>query len=220
MRSTIHTRHAAVMLLMMLGCFVQLASSQQRASLNQAMTFTSPDGTFSVSYPKDFRFCKRGGAEPCIESLIPVCDDDAIVCVVYSPPEFKNTNFAAAAFQVREITRMEDMRPNVCVTPYPRKDGNVVSEWPEFQVSADHPIENIDGAQFLHGISGEGATSHWLSTDLYRAFHNKTCFELAINQTGTEPHVTDPPLKTLTAAQQKKLERTMSSVLHSFRFLK
>ena len=65
-----------------------------------------------------------------------------------------------------------------------------------------------------------GCTSHWLSTNLYRAFHNKTCFELAVNQTGTEPHVTDPPMKTLTAAQQKKLERTMSSVLHSFRFLK
>jgi hypothetical protein len=76
------------------------------------------------------------------------------------------------------------------------------------QVSAEHPIENIEGVQFLHGVSGGAATSHWLSTDLYRAFHNKRCFEVAINQTGTEPHVTDPPMKTLTAAQQKKLDRT------------
>jgi hypothetical protein len=215
----IYIRRPAVLLLM-LGCFVQFASSQQSASLNQATTFTSPDGAFSVSYPTDFQFCKRGGTEPCVQSYIPVCDDDVIVCVVYFPPEFKNTNFAAAAFQVREITRMEDMRPNVCVTPYPRKDGNVVSEWPEFQVSAEHPIENIEGVQFLHGVSGGAATSHWLSTDLYRAFHNKRCFELAINQTGTEPHVTDPPMKTLTAVQQKMLDRTMSNVLHSFRFLK
>jgi hypothetical protein len=117
MRSTIHTRYAAVMLLMMLGCFVQVASSQRSTSVNQATTFTSPDGAFIVSYPKDFQFCRRGGTEPCVQSYIPVCDDDAIVCVVYFPPEFKNTNFAAAAFQVREITRMEDMMPNVCVTP-------------------------------------------------------------------------------------------------------
>ena len=159
MPSTIRRGHPTVMLLMMLGCFVQLASSQQRPSLNQATTFTSPDGTFSVSHPKDFRFCKRVGTAPCVESYIPVCDDDAIICIVYSPPEFKNTNFAAATFQVRKITRMGDMTPNVCVTPYPRKDGNAVSDWPEFQVLAEHPIENIDGVQFLHGISGGAATS-------------------------------------------------------------
>jgi len=112
------------------------------------------------------------------------------------------------------------MTPDVCVTPYPQKSSIGVSEWPEFLVSAEHSAEPINGVQFLHGVSGEGGLSHGLSTDLYRAFHKGRCFELAIKQSGTEPHVTDPPIKTLTAAQQNQLTPTMSKVLHSFRFLK
>ena len=99
---------------------------------------------------------------------------------------------------------MEEMTPDVCVTPYPQKSSIGVSEWPEFVVSAEHLSEMINGVQFLHGVSGEGGLSHGLSTDHYRAFHKKRCFELAIKQTGTEPHVTDPPMKTLTAAQQQQ----------------
>src|SRR5579864_889697 len=159
-----------VVLQVILCCLMQTASAQQHTS-QQVVSFTSPDGAFSFSYPTDFRLCGRG-AEQCLQSYIPICDDDVIVCIVYSPPEFKNMNFGPAGFQIREITEREEMMtPDVCVTPYPRKDG----PWPEFKISAKHPTESINSVQFVHGISVEAAMSHWLQTDLYRGFHNKRC---------------------------------------------
>jgi len=110
------------------------------------------------------------------------------------------------------------MTPDVCVTPYPRKENGRISETPDFLVSAEHPVEVIGGVQFLHGVSGGVASSNSIGTDLYRAFHRKRCFELEVNQTGVDPNVYDPPIKTLAPVQQKKLDQTMSTILHSFRF--
>jgi len=111
------------------------------------------------------------------------------------------------------------MTPDVCVTPYPRKnDGGTVPEWPEFLVSAKHPVEMIGGVQFLHGVSEGAAMSHSIGIDLYRAFHKQRCFELSVSQTETNPNAFDPAKKTLTTSQQKKLDQSMSQILHSFRF--
>jgi hypothetical protein len=43
--------------------------------------------------------------------------------------------------------------------------------------------------------------------------------ELSVSDTGTNPNISDPPLKTLTSAQQQKLGQTMSDILHRFRFI-
>jgi hypothetical protein len=104
------------------------------------------------------------------------------------------------------------MTANVCVTPYP--SGN----WPEFVVSAEYPVELIGGVQFLHGIAGDAATSHSRGINLYRAFHKQRCFEVSVSTAETNPGASDPPMKTLTAAQQKRLDESMSQILHSFRF--
>lgn len=183
-------------------------------------TFTNSDGAFRFVYPTDFQVCMRGKIDSCNRSFIPVCEPDAFVCVAYPAEGFEDTSFGAAAFQVREIlTEQEMMTADVCVTPYPRVDGDTVSRWPEFLISAKHPVEMIGGVKFVHGVSGEGATGHWSGSDLYRTFHKQKCFELSVSETGTNPAVSDPPLKTLTAAQQQKLDRTMSDILHSFRFI-
>ena len=200
--------------LMAVAWLVWLASAQQPLSAHQSTTFDAPDSAFRFSYPSNFQVCTRGKIEPCIETYIPVCDQDALVCVVYPPKQFKDTNFAAASFQVKEIFREENMTPDVCVTPSPRKNGG----WPEFLVSAEHPKEMIGGVQFLHGVSGGAAMSHRIDVDLYRAFHKQRCFELNVSQTGTDPNVSDSPMKTLTHAQKKKLDQAMSQMLHSFRF--
>jgi len=110
------------------------------------------------------------------------------------------------------------MTADVCVTPYPQKDGDRISDSPGFLISAEHPVELIGGIQFLHGVNGGAATSHFFSIDLYRVFHKQRCFELSISQTGTDPNISDPPTKTLTPAQGKRLDQTMSLILHSFRF--
>jgi len=181
--------------------------------------FTARDGAFRFVYPADFQVCTGGKVDPCNQSFIPVCESDSFVCVVYPTEGFKNTSFGAASFQVREIlTEQEMMTANVCVTPYPRKDGD--SRWLEFLISAEHPDEMIGGVEFVHGVSGGAATGHSSAIDLYRTFHKQRCFELSVSETGANPNLADPPLKTLTPAQQQKLDRTMSDTLHSFRFIK
>lgn len=194
---------------------VQMANSQQRVSIDQKTTFAASDGAFSFSYPSDFQICKAGKIEPCLRSFIPICEDDALVCVIYPLKQLEDTNIGAVSFQVREIHRDEAMMtPDICVTPYPVAD----STFPDFLVSAEHPVEMIDGLQFLHGLTGDAATSHSLGVDLYRRFHKQRCFELRISTSATSPAVSDPPTKTLTPTEQKQLDQSMSQILHSFRF--
>src|SRR6202011_2137412 len=119
-------------------------------------TFTNSDGAFHFVYPTDFQVCTRSKVEPCNQSYIPVCEPDAFVCVVYPAKPFKDTSFGAASFQVREIlAEHEMMTADICVTPYPHKDGDSVSDWPVL-ISAEHPVELMGGVQFLHGASGGG----------------------------------------------------------------
>jgi hypothetical protein len=152
---------------------VQIANSQQRAPIDQNSTFTASDGAFRFSYPSDFQICKAGKLAPCLQSFIPVCEDDALVCVLYPAKRFEGTNIEAFSFQVREIHREDTMMtPDICVTPYPVTD----STYPEFVISAEHPVEMIGGFQFLHGVTGDAATSHSLGVDLYRRFHKQRCF--------------------------------------------
>lgn len=195
--------------------------AQQRPSAHHTKIFTAPDGGFQFSHSNDFQVCQQGRIEPCIQSFIPVCERDALVCVVYPPKRFAGTNFGAASFQVREIhTEREAMTPDVCVTPYPQEGPTGISAWPEFMISAQHPGETIGGVLFVHGVTVDAATSHSKSVDLYRAFHKQRCLELSVSETATEPHVSDPTMKTLTPAQQKALAESMSQILHSFLFLK
>lgn len=198
-----------------------LATQSQRRSAHPKV-FTSTNGVFQFSYPTDFQVCTAGRMEPCInQSYIPACEHDAIICVVYPAKQFEGTSFGAAAFQVREIhTKREMMTPDVCVTPYPTESSAGVSEWPEFLISARHPAEIIGGVLFVHGIAGEVAMSHSSSEDLYRAYQRQKCYELSLNESGTNPNVSDPPMKTLTHAQQRDVDESLSQILHSFRFLK
>ena len=83
----------------------------------------------------------------------------------------------------------------MCVTPYPTNSSAGVSEWPEFLISARHPVEIIGGVLFVHGVAGEAAMSHSSSVDLYHAFHRQKCYELSLSESGTNPDVSDPPIK-------------------------
>ena len=196
----------------------QMANSQQQVSTHQTTTFTASDRAFQFSYPSDFQVCKAGKIAPCLQSFIPACEDEALVCVTYPVKRFGGTNIEAVSFQVKEIHRDEAMMtPDICATPYPN-DSTGPERYPEFLVSAEHPVEMIGGFQFLHGITGDAATSHSLSVDLYRGFHKERCFELRVSTSGTSTADTDPPLNTLTPAQQKQLDQSMSQILHSFRF--
>jgi len=206
----------AVAALTLIAIFLPISVVGQMAQ--KTSTFTNSDSAFRFVYPTDFQVCTRGKVDPCNQSFIPVCEPDALVCVVYPAEEFKGTSFGAASFQVREIlTGQEMMTADVCVTPYPRKDGD--TRWPEFQISAKHPVEMIGGVEFVHGVNGGAATGHWSGIDLYRMLRKQRCFELSLSETGTNPNISDPPLKTITPEQRQKLGQNMSDILHSFRFI-
>lgn len=212
------SRSLAVLLTIALP--TQMAISQQRASILQTATFTAPDRAFRFSYPGDFPVCTAGKIAPCLQSFIPVCEDDALVCVIYPAKRFDGTNIGAVSVQVREIHREEAMMtPDVCVTPYAVVDSAGPERYPDFLVSAEHPVEVIGGVQFLHGVTGDAATAHRLGVDLYRGYHKQRCFELRVSTSETDPSVFDPPMKTLNPAQRRRLDRSMSQIIHSFRFL-
>jgi hypothetical protein len=199
----------------------QIPSKQNSAapSAGQRAIFTAPDSAFYFHYPHGFEICRQGKINSCIHAYIPVCEDDALVCVVYPADEFEGTSLRAAGFQVKEIdTSGVMMTADICATPYPQKDNGIVSDWPHFLISATHPSEMIGGVLFVHGIRAGVAAGHSDTTDLYRAFHNKRCFELAVTEAWTNPDISDPPLKKLPPAEEKKVEQAMSSMLHSFRF--
>jgi len=192
--------------------------AHQRAPAHESATFIAPDHTFRFSYPTGFEVCTKGNIQPCVTSMIPACDPDALVCAVYPVKQFGETNLNAAAFQVREIFASgEQMTADICATPYPRDHGSP-GQYPDFLISAKNPVEVIGGVQFIHGARDGVATGSSIDTELYRAFHNQRCFELSVSQTGTNPNLSDPATKTLTLAQQKTLVLTLSHILHSFRF--
>src|SRR5262249_6273194 len=100
--------------------------------------------------PSNFQVCTEGKVQPCNQSFLPACGEDAIVCIVHPADEFSGTNFSAAAFQVREISRPGGrMTADICATPYPRMNGTTVEGWPVFLISAKHPAEIIGGIQFV-----------------------------------------------------------------------
>lgn len=215
------TRWRTIAVLAAVAVLVQLANSQQQVSARQTMIFTATDGAFRFSYPADFQVCTQGKIDPCVKSYIPVCEQDAVVCVVYPAQQFEGTTFGAASFQVRQIPRKrEEMTPDVCVTPYPREDPGGISVFPEFLLSAEHPQERIGDVLFIHGLEDGVATGKSIDVDLYRIFHKERCFELSVSQTWTSPDLSDPPLKTLSPAQIKNLDQSMAQILHSFRFSK
>jgi len=187
----------------------------QQVAAHESAMFIAPDGTFRFSYPRSFQVCTKGNIQPCVTSMIPACDSDALVCVAYPVEQFGEATLAAAAFQVREIfTSGEQMTADICATPYPQDHGSS----PDFLISSKNPVEVIGGVQFIHGARDGVATGSSIDTELYRAFHKHKCFELSVSQTGTNPTLSDPPTKTLMPAQQKKLKLTFSHILHSFQF--
>jgi hypothetical protein len=202
-----------IVLLVAAGVLALPTHSQRRSSA----VFTSGDGAFQISYPSDFQVCTAGKMDPCrIQSYIPPCDEDAIVCFVYPKKQFEGTLFESAAFQVREIHGpLEEMTPDVCVTPFAEADNSL-----SFLISAQHPEEMIGKDLFVHGETGGAAAGHSMSVDLYRNFHRPNCYELTLRQSRGSLGDYDPPRKTLTPIQQKNVDESLSQILHSFRFLK
>jgi hypothetical protein len=198
------------------GLAVQKNSRREPAIRHS--TYTSADGAFRFSYPANPQVFKKGKIEPSTD-----CDHDAIVCVVYSKRTTDGRSYGATTtFQVRQVQAepgVGSMTGDICVTPYP-----VEPTKPEFMIDAKEPTKTIGGMLFVHGIQDVAAGPQSSYVDLYRTFHNGTCFELSIGDFGTDIYDdtaddSDNQKPAPTALQKAELN-PFPQILRSFRFLK
>lgn len=196
------------------GLAVEKHSQRQRSV--RRSTYTSADGAFRFFYPTNSRVFEKGHIDPSDD-----CDRDAIVCVVYPKSTKEGQNYGTSTFQVREVRPKvsEEMTADICVTPYPMSPSE-----PEFMIDAKEPTKTIGGILFVHGSEDVAAGPQSSSVDLYRAFHNRICFELSIGDFGTDiyddsAHDSDNHLAPPTALQKMELNQ-VPQILRSFQFLK
>lgn len=201
-------------LIPLLFLFITGVYDPQRLQSPAQQTFRSPNDTFQFVYPRSYRLYTGSEAYEADQgSYIPVCQFVFVACVVYPTNEYAGTNFQGAAFQVREIE--DKSTATECLTPRP----GAASE-SGFSIAAKDPKRIIHGVRFLHGEFGGAATGHSIGTDLYRAFHQHTCYELSINLTEAAfGNFAPGTIKEFTTADEQRVHDNLAAILDSFRFL-
>ena len=165
-------------------------------------SYSNRDFGYTLQYPKDFTLC-AGGLNYCeitSRSYIPVCDDNAVDCFVYTGQEYNGTDFEGAALSVNVL---RDRRTE--------QDCNKMDIGP-------NPIKTkiISGVRFHYGMAGGVGLGHWGAGPRYRTFYDQVCFELAANTSGVNLGAFDPG--TIKEFGGAKLEKTFDAMLNTFRF--
>ncbi len=179
-------------------------------------TFTSPDGTFRITYPDLLIRCERvrekNGPtysyyweQPGCSAYIPPCsnadaDDQPLLCLAYPPTKFAdNPTFGAAVLTVGETNESE----KECL-------------------AYDHPLKpiTIRGVKFTAGESADAALSHTRYSTGYATYHNGKCYGFAITIVTTNGAIFDPPVKGLTKDEWDEVIRPLEHARDSFEFLK
>lgn len=197
--------------------WAQSAVSKHTGSSETALrTFTSPDGSFRITYPDLLIRCERvrekNGtsysyywAQPGCSAYIPPCsnadaDDQPLLCLAYPPKKFAgNPTFGAAVFTVGETNQ---------------SDGECLAY--------DHPLKpvTIRGVTFTAGESGDAALGHTRYSKGYASYHNGRCYDFAITIVTTNGADFDPPVKELTKDEWDEVKRPLEQARDSFEFLK
>ena len=188
---------------------------QPAAHRESAVRFKSQDGTFAIEYPNSLIRCERDPKQSrqwiptrSCEAYMPVCTDAAstedatVVCIAYPAEKFSGTNFEAAAFSVNRL--------------------NAITAEGCLQVTEPHPAtphkEKVNGVTFdVFDVGGVGL-GNWLAADAYRSFHQNRCYELDLRVAFTNIANFDPG--TVKAFDSEAVNRSLRSVLNTFRFLK
>jgi hypothetical protein len=198
----------AIIWLLALSALAQKAASSSGA-LN---SFTSPDGSFRITYPQILVRCELrpngdgyDWAQSDCLSYHPVCGDQPvpgqpIICIAYPQNEHTgNGTFEAAAFSVGESNGSE----KVCLTGE-RRIKDVI----------------IGGIKFKGFLSGDGGMSQSRTIRSYMAFHKGKCYDLAIWVATADAGAFDPPARELSKADWAEIDGRLNEVRDSFRFLK
>ena len=173
--------------------------------------FVSPDGVFRFLYPRAYILNTKEDANEVGVSYIPVCSDGA-VCVLSRRSASEGTNFQAASFQGREI---QDATTEVACLKGPPADV------PTYQLTKDDQKRVIGGVVFAHGKTGEAGLGNYMSSDFYRVFHKRKCYELSVRIASSSFANFDPgTIKEFTGEDEKRVQSDLIAILDSFRFLK
>jgi hypothetical protein len=157
-------------------------------------TFNDPAGRFQFSYPPWLQLLTgKRIAEAATLSYLPLCNPQAIVCVVEPATEFKNTSFEGASFQVAECPKPDAARLDSSRT--------------------------INGLHFDYGTSDSAAAGHSLSAEIYRTVHGGACFEARISTTRTSVAIAPAGTRKLSPIEEERVERMLTAILDSFHFL-
>jgi hypothetical protein len=203
-------RLETLMLVWMLVLVVSLAQLGKQPD-SKLQTLVSADGVFRFVYPRSYVLNTNENATEVGGSYIPVCSDGA-ACVVSRRSAYEGTNFQAASFQVREI---EDATTKVACLRGPSE--NV----PQFQIPKGDQKRIIGGVAFAHGETGEAGLGNFMSSDFYRAFHKRKCYELSVNIASSSFANFDPgTIKEFTHEDESRVRSDLMAILDSFRFLK
>lgn len=208
---------AIAMLALAATLWAQSAVSEHTSPSKTVLhTFTSPDGTFRITYPDLLIRCERvrekNGVsysyfwkQPGCSAYIPPCsnanaDDQPVLCLAYPPAKFAgNPTFGAAVLIVGESNESE----KECL-------------------SYERPLKpiTIRGVTFTGGESTDAALSHWRYSKGYAVYRNGKCYGFGITNVGTNGATFDPPAKDLTKHEWDEVNRLLEQAGDSFEFLK
>jgi hypothetical protein len=178
---------------------------------SQRQTFVSPDGVFRFLYPRAYILNTKENANEVGVSYISVCSDGG-VCVVSRRSASDGTNFQAASFQAREI--LDSTTEAACLKVPP-------DDVPTYQRPKDDQKRTIGGVVFTHGRTGEAGLGNYMSSDFYRGFHKRKCYELSVSIASSSFANFDPgTVKEFTREDERRVQSDLMVILDSFRFLK
>ncbi len=180
-------------------------------------TFTSQHGVFQFKYSHVLVRCKpeRGSWVPedaCMSQerggVCSASSASTIACFAYPKDKFKDKpTFTAAAFFVAEVK--EGTSEKVCL-----------------EGSRYWNVERVESAR-INGVTFKifEISDNWLGGGqrgpVYRAFHNKKCYELGIQMANSSPGGYDPgTIKETTKQDWDEVQGRLKQALNSFRFLK
>jgi hypothetical protein len=196
---------------MLTWVLVLFLAQQGKPPGSPRQTFVSPEGIFRFSYPNAYILNTKENADEVGVSYIPVCSDGA-VCVVSRRSTSEGTNFQAASFQERVI--QDATTQAACSKGLPENP-------PTYPLPKDDQKRVIGGVVFTHGSATGAALGHYMSSNFYRVFHKRKCYELSVRITSSSFANFDPgTIKEFTSEDEKRVQSDLMAILNSFRFLK
>jgi hypothetical protein len=192
--------------------FSMLHAQQSIGHPSKRSRFTSPDGTFHFEFSDSLIQCHRDpGNEDVWEpdacsAYTPICPSaifDTAACIAY--PSQPDTNLEGAAFSVSELKQATNQEECLKVAEPPPHIGRTRKE---IINRIPFSVTETDGV----------ALGNFQTGFVYRTFHRKLCYELAIRISSFNLANADPG--TVKGFDQEAVQRTLQRVLESFEFSK